>query len=76
MFFYSFVFVCFQRYYYYIQKGIKREMLAPNAPETMRRVRSMIPSPLLVAPNLQTLLRDLDGEVEQDYEHSVRKAIG
>lgn len=51
-------------------------MLAPTSPETMRRVRSMIPDCLLQSPNLQSLLKDLDGEVEQDYEHSVRKAIG
>ena len=65
-----------QRYYYYINKGIKKEMLAPTAPETMQRVRSMIPNPLLQASHLQLLLRDLDGEVEQDYDYSVRKAIG
>ena len=66
----------FQRYYYYIHKGIKKEMLSPTAAETMERVRSMIPHPLLEASHLQTLVQDLDGEVEQDYEYSVRKAIG
>ena len=66
----------FQRYYYYINKGIKKEMLAPTAPETMERVRAMIPDPLLNANNLQRLLKDLDVEVEKDYDYSVRKAIG
>lgn len=67
---------CLQRYYYYIQKGIKREMLAPQPTEQVKRIRTMIPDELLEAHDLTKLQDCLSDEVTQDYEFSVRKSIG
>ena len=65
-----------QRYYYYIEKGIKKEMLAPQEGEEVKRIKSMIPEPLLTCGELQPLVEELTSEVDSDYEFSLRKAIG
>ncbi|XP_061175178.1 dynein axonemal heavy chain 3-like [Saccostrea echinata] len=64
-----------QRYYYYIEKGIKRSMLAPQDPEVMKNVKKLIPERLCTSLELKWLNEDLSEEVNNDYEFSLRKAI-
>ncbi|XP_063446016.1 dynein axonemal heavy chain 3-like isoform X5 [Mytilus trossulus] len=64
-----------ERYYYYIQKGVKRQMLAAPHPDTMKNIRSLVPPPLLSSTSLTPMVRDLTEEVQKDYEFSLRKTI-
>ncbi len=64
----------FQRYYYYIDKGIKSDMLAPQPSDVMKHVHSLIPHSLL--SHLSKMTHDLEQEVKSDYQFSVRKCIG
>jgi hypothetical protein len=69
--------VCyFQRYCYYIEKGIKKEMLAEQPPEVMARMKNLIPDYLLENPKLGETLSHLEEEVDANYEFSLRKCIG
>lgn len=70
--------MCFflQRYYYYIEKGIKRSMLAPQHPDVMKNVQMLIPERLCTSVELKWLNDELLEEVNNDYELSLRKAIG
>ena len=65
-----------QRYYYYIDKGIKSEMLAPQPDMQLRTIESMIPENLLSSTELSQTKVKLDDEVTADYELSLRKSIG
>ena len=66
----------FQRYYYYIDRGIHKSMIAPQNAEVMKNVASLIPNPLLANTDLHPMVDDLSEEVNNDYEHSIRKSIG
>ena len=66
----------FQRYYYYIERGIKKEMLAQQPREVVARMKDLIPSSLIHNPKLGPLTVTLEEEVDMDYEFSLRKAIG
>ena len=67
----------FQRYQYYITKGIPTSALAAQDPEVMDRVlQGRIPEKLRVNPDLENLIGELKGEVTTDYDFSVRKSIG
>ncbi|XP_033740540.1 dynein heavy chain 3, axonemal-like isoform X1 [Pecten maximus] len=63
------------RYYYYIEKGIRREMLALPHPDTMKNICQLVPSPLLSSIELKGMVEDLTKEVNSDYEFSIRKTI-
>lgn len=65
----------FQRYGYYIEKGIDSDMLAPPPDTQMENIMKLIPNPLLEATHLQSLLTDTKEEILYDYEFSLRKAI-
>jgi len=66
----------FQRYYYYIQKGIDRTMIASPNSAIMKNVCNLVPSPLLTNSELDPMINDLAEEINHDYEYSVRKSIG
>ena len=66
----------FQRYYYYIERGINKSMIAPQDPIIMKNVANLIPSPLLSNSDLHLMIDDLSEEVNGDYEYSIRKSIG
>ena len=68
--------IVFQRYYYYIDKGIKTDMVAAPHPTAMKKVKELIPDKLLEPPHLAKLVASLEEEVYCDYEYSVRKCIG
>ena len=51
-------------------------MLAPQHPDTMKNVKSLIPANLTSSGHLRWLNDDLAEEVNTDYEFSLRKAIG
>ena len=67
----------FQRYKYYISKGIPGSALAYQEPEVMDRVLLWkIPEKLRADPDLEPLVNELKSEVAKDYDFSVRKSIG
>ena len=70
--------VCFsfQRYYYYVEKGIHKSMIAPQDPVVMKNVANLIPNHLLNNHDLHYMIDDLSEEVNHDYEYSIRKSIG
>ena len=51
-------------------------MIAPQDPEVMRNVASLIPNNLLTNPELHNMVDELGLEVNGDYEYSIRKSIG
>ena len=63
-----------QRYYYYTDKGIKSDMLAPQPTDVIKHVHFLIPPSLL--SSLPKMTHDLALEVKTDYEFSLRKSIG
>ncbi|XP_074647644.1 dynein axonemal heavy chain 3-like [Tubulanus polymorphus] len=65
-----------ERYYYYIEKGVKPDMIARQNDDVMKRVHSMIPVSLLKSSELNELQNQLLVEVKNDYEFSIRKTIG
>ncbi|CAH1793734.1 unnamed protein product, partial [Owenia fusiformis] len=64
-----------ERYWYYISKGIKKEMLAPPPECQMPNIRRLIPSQLLKKPAFGEMIGELNVEVNSDYELSLRKSI-
>ena len=67
--------VSFQRYNYYITKGITSSMLAPPPDNMMDNVRGHIPPHLLEEHNLLKLRQATEDEIVGDYDFSSRKAI-
>lgn len=65
-----------ERYYYYIMKGIKQEMLAPQDAGVMEKIQRLITPPLLATQPLLQRADEIHQEIVQDYELSLRKAIG
>ena len=65
----------FQRYYYYIERGIKREMVAPPETETIKKIKTLIPKEIVEDPKYNQSLSTLEEEVRMDFEFSVRKSI-
>lgn len=51
-------------------------MLAPQHPDVMKNVKKLIPEKLCTSLDLKWLNDDLSEEVNNDYEFSLRKAIG
>ena len=73
----DFNFILFQRYHFYITKGVCKNSLAKYDPAVMKRIlASKIPVRMKSDPELETLLKMLFNEVEEDYTFSIRKAIG
>lgn len=64
-----------ERYTYYILRGIKKEMIAPQPAEDMVAMTTLIPKALLGNPALAPSVHELKDEVLADYELSIRKAI-
>ncbi|XP_029639148.1 dynein heavy chain 3, axonemal-like isoform X2 [Octopus sinensis] len=64
-----------QRYYYYIENGIKSGMLAPAPEEWFEKIDQMIPKSLTTGIKLSKLKIELLAEVTHDYMFSLRKAI-
>jgi hypothetical protein len=68
---------CFtQRYYYYVERGINKSMIAVPDPSIMKNVCGMVPSSLLTNHELDPMIQDLSEEINHDYEYSIRKSIG
>ena len=67
----------FQRYLFYITKGVRKECLAKCDPGIVKRIlANKIPARLKSDPELEILINELLTEVEDDYSFSIRKAIG
>ncbi|KAK3579501.1 hypothetical protein CHS0354_028323 [Potamilus streckersoni] len=64
-----------ERYYYYIEKGVKRAMIAPQHPDVMKNICSLVPNPLLNSSELGSMVTSLTEEISNDYEYSFRKSI-
>ncbi|XP_068952632.1 dynein axonemal heavy chain 3 [Petaurus breviceps papuanus] len=64
-----------ERYYYYVTHGIRKDMIAQQDEDILERILKLIPSHLIKNPNLETLLRNLVEENDQDYYHSLMKDI-
>ncbi|CAI5792110.1 dynein heavy chain 3, axonemal [Podarcis lilfordi] len=64
-----------QRYCYYIHKGIRKDMLAPQNKEVMDSILKHIPSHFLANPMLETLLKELTEEIQNDYHIWLMKDI-
>ncbi|PAA63386.1 hypothetical protein BOX15_Mlig017039g2 [Macrostomum lignano] len=62
-----------ERYVYYIDRGLRTDMIAPLADEQRRRIVSLIPENLLV--QLGPSFEELANEADADYELAMRKAI-
>ena len=65
-----------QRYYYYIRKGVKTLMLAPQPLEQLRAIQSLVPHKYLTSGYLSNMRDKLLVEMDSDYEFSARKSIG
>ncbi|KAM8960487.1 dynein axonemal heavy chain 3 [Pelodytes ibericus] len=64
-----------ERYFYYVHRGIQREMLAPQEMEQMERILRNVPNQLLNNPTLEKLFLEIREEIEYDYYMSLRKSI-
>ncbi|XP_052264555.1 dynein axonemal heavy chain 3-like isoform X1 [Dreissena polymorpha] len=64
-----------ERYYYYIDKGIDKSMIAVPDPSMMKNVCGLVPSALLTNNELDHMIQDLSEEINHDYEYSIRKSI-
>ncbi|KAH0631920.1 hypothetical protein JD844_019823 [Phrynosoma platyrhinos] len=64
-----------ERYCYYIHKGIRKDMLAPQDERTMDNILKYIPSHFLNNPNLEALLSSLTAEIQDDYQIWLMKNI-
>ncbi|XP_014782749.1 dynein axonemal heavy chain 3-like [Octopus bimaculoides] len=64
-----------QRYYYYIENGIKSAMLAPAPTEWFEKIDQLIPKSLTTGIKLSNLKIELLAEVTHNYMFSLRKAI-
>ena len=66
----------FQRYYYYIEKGINPCEISQPPPEQRYRLEEHLSDALLASPLLKELLAELHAEVGDDYDFSYRKSVG
>ncbi|XP_056662526.1 dynein axonemal heavy chain 3 isoform X4 [Monodelphis domestica] len=64
-----------ERYYYYVIHGIRKDMIARQDEDVLGRILNLIPMHLIKNPNLETLLRNLVEENDEDYYHSLMKDI-
>uniref|UniRef100_A0A8C5RLG6 Dynein heavy chain 3, axonemal n=1 Tax=Laticauda laticaudata TaxID=8630 RepID=A0A8C5RLG6_LATLA len=64
-----------ERYCYYIHKGIRKDMLAPQDENVLNNILTRIPSNFLASPELETLLNSLMGEIQSDYQIWLMKNI-
>ncbi|XP_046326217.1 dynein axonemal heavy chain 3-like [Haliotis rufescens] len=64
-----------ERYYYYINKGIRREMLAPQSHTQVKNIQRLVPSHLISSWEHETLNQLLLQEIDTGYEMSIRKSI-
>ncbi|XP_064624417.1 dynein axonemal heavy chain 3-like [Lineus longissimus] len=64
-----------ERYYYYIEHGVRSDMIAPQHVDVMNKIKSLIPTPLLKSLELKDMQQQLHTEVISDYELSLRKGI-
>ncbi|KAJ7305844.1 hypothetical protein JRQ81_010210 [Phrynocephalus forsythii] len=64
-----------QRYCYYIHKGIRKDMLAPQDEQVLENILKHIPGHLLRNPDLEMLMRSLTEEVRDDYQIWLMKNI-
>ncbi|XP_078610604.1 dynein axonemal heavy chain 3-like isoform X1 [Branchiostoma floridae x Branchiostoma japonicum] len=64
-----------ERYYYYITKGVRSEMLAPAPEDQMPNIKSRIPEALRNNPDLNKIVVALTEEAEGDYNFTLRKCI-
>jgi len=68
--------MCLQRYYYYIDKGIDKSMIAVPESSMMKNVCGLVPSALLTNSELDPIIQNLSEEINHDFEYSIRKSIG
>ena len=59
-----------------MKNGIRTDMIAPRGENEWEEIEALIPEAFLHAPNLQELNEDLHAEVDEDYQMSIRTAIG
>ncbi|XP_026560379.1 dynein heavy chain 3, axonemal [Pseudonaja textilis] len=64
-----------KRYCYYIHKGIRKDMLAPQDENVLNNILTRIPSNFLASPELEALLNSLMGEIQSDYQIWLMKNI-
>ncbi|XP_038618403.1 dynein heavy chain 3, axonemal [Tachyglossus aculeatus] len=64
-----------ERYFYYVQHGIKESMIAPQGKDVMNQILKFIPDHLTNNPNLENLLKSLVEENERDYYSSLMRSI-
>ncbi|XP_028914074.1 dynein heavy chain 3, axonemal isoform X2 [Ornithorhynchus anatinus] len=64
-----------ERYFYYVQHGIKESMIAPQGKDVMNQILKFIPDELTNNPNLENLLNSLVEENERDYYLSLMRSI-
>lgn len=76
MYFYSICCFLLQRYYYYIEKGIGKEMLAAPPTSQMHNISALVPPPYFTSNELAPMVYELSDEITNDYEYSLRKSIG
>lgn len=64
-----------QRYKYYVSEGIPAADIAPMPEDTMARVHALLLPELVHNPEWAGLRQLLHEEIQQDYVHSLQKAI-
>ncbi|XP_053132344.1 dynein axonemal heavy chain 3 isoform X3 [Hemicordylus capensis] len=64
-----------ERYCYYIHRGIRKDMLAPQDKEVMESILKHLSSHFLINPNLEDLLKSLTQEIQNDYHIWLMKDI-
>ncbi|XP_070617336.1 dynein axonemal heavy chain 3 isoform X3 [Erythrolamprus reginae] len=64
-----------ERYCYYIHKGIRKDMLAPQDENVLSNILIRIPSHFLASPELEALLNSLMQEIQSDYQIWLMKNI-
>ncbi|XP_062820321.1 dynein axonemal heavy chain 3 [Anolis carolinensis] len=64
-----------ERYCYYIHKGIRKDMLAPQDELVMENILSLIPSRFLTNLHLEALRKSLKEEIQDDYHIWLMKDI-
>ncbi|XP_065540385.1 dynein axonemal heavy chain 3 [Lathamus discolor] len=64
-----------ERYCYYINNGVREDMLAPQDKEVINAILKHIPAHILANPNLEDLRANLKEEIKADYYINLMKAI-